>query len=157
MANPTHQRKAIVDLYLEGSRFASIASYSDSTLSRVYEVLARSEVVGMRTGRSVASAAASCPRGRPRAIATIRRLQADPELGELRTHAALVRIGIDLSPRTRSCNLALHRDLGAPMPATVAPRLPHGMPLGRSPRITGVRIHLAQYRMFCQLQRCPQA
>jgi hypothetical protein len=33
-------------------------------------------------------------------MAAIRRLQANPELGEFRVHAALAQQGIDLSPRT---------------------------------------------------------
>ncbi|MGH2369449.1 MAG: helix-turn-helix domain-containing protein, partial [Chloroflexota bacterium] len=44
-----------------------------------------------------------------------------------RVHAALVQLGIDLSPRTCGRILALHRELGAPRPASV-PREPRPMP-----------------------------
>ncbi len=63
-----------------------------------------------------------------KAMVAIRRLQANPELGAFRIHAALQQIGIDLSPRTCGRLLALHRDLGAPKPATSVPREPHPMP-----------------------------
>ena len=59
------------------------------------------------------------PGGRPRgvrkvtlgAIATVRGLQRNPELGEFRVHAALKRLGIHLSPRTCGRILALNRRL----------------------------------------------
>jgi putative transposase len=63
-----------------------------------------------------------------RAMAAIRRLQANPELGEFRIHAALQQLGIHLSPRTCGRVLALHRALGAPMPAASVPQAAHAMP-----------------------------
>src|SRR5205814_3984411 len=54
-----------------------------------------------------------------RAIATVRKLQENPELGEYRIHAALLQMGIKLSPRTCGRILALNRELyHLPMPAT---------------------------------------
>ena len=46
-----------------------------------------------------------------RAIAAVRKLQENPELGEFRVHAALAQIGIHLSPRTCGRILALNRAL----------------------------------------------
>jgi hypothetical protein len=46
-----------------------------------------------------------------RAIAAVRKLQENPELGEFRVHAALAQIGIHLSPRTYGRILALNRAL----------------------------------------------
>ena len=43
-----------------------------------------------------------------RAIAAVRKLQENPELGEFRVHAALAQIGIHLSPRTCGRILALN-------------------------------------------------
>jgi putative transposase len=63
-----------------------------------------------------------------KAMAAVRRLQANPELGEFRIHAALAQRGIDLSPRTCGRILALHRALGAPQPAAAQPRDPQPMP-----------------------------
>ena len=123
MADPVQRRKAIVDLYLEGWSVTSIAGYLETTRTRVYEILARWEGEGW-------PGLADRPRG-PRhparkvdlkAMAAIRRLQANPELGEFRIHAALAQQDIHLSPRTCGRILALHRALGAPQPAA---RMPH--------------------------------
>jgi hypothetical protein len=46
-----------------------------------------------------------------RAVATVKRLQQNPELGAWRIHAALKRLGIALSPRTCGRILALNRRL----------------------------------------------
>lgn len=46
-----------------------------------------------------------------RAIAAVRKLQENPELGEFRVHAALAQIGVHLSPRTCGRILALNRVL----------------------------------------------
>lgn len=67
-------------------------------------------------------------------MAAIRRLQANPELGEFRIHAALAQLGIDLSPRTCGRILALHRDLGASLPMTEAQPHPHVMPFAAQRR-----------------------
>jgi hypothetical protein len=48
------------------------------------------------------------------ALAAIRRLQANPELGSFRSSAALEQQGIFLSLRTCQRILALHRELGLP-------------------------------------------
>src|SRR4051794_8966470 len=61
-------------------------------------------------------------------MAAIRRLQANPELGEFRIHAALAQQGIDLSPRTCGRILALHRALGAPHPTASLSHEPQPMP-----------------------------
>jgi hypothetical protein len=66
-------------------------------------------------------------------MAAVRRLQANPELGEFRIHAALAQRGIDLSPRTCGRILALHRELGAPR-STAAPREPQPMPFAAQRR-----------------------
>ena len=54
-------------------------------------------------------------------MAAIRRLPANPELGEFRIHATLAQLGIDRSPRTCGRILALHRALGAPLPTAATP------------------------------------
>jgi hypothetical protein len=69
-----------------------------------------------------------------KAMAAIRRLQANPELGEFRIHAALQQLGIDLSPRTCGRILALHRALGAPRPAASTPHAPQPMPFAAQRR-----------------------
>jgi putative transposase len=67
-------------------------------------------------------------------MAAIRRLQANPELGAFRIHAALAQQGIHLPPRTCGRILALHRALGAPQPAAVMPHDPQPMPFSAQRR-----------------------
>jgi hypothetical protein len=128
IADPVRRRKAIVDLYMEGWRPTAIAGYLETTRPRVYETLARWEAEGW-PGLEDRSHAPHRPARKVdlKAMAAIRRLQANPELGEFRIHAALTQLGIDLSPRTCGRILALHRELGAPRPASV-PREPQPMP-----------------------------
>jgi hypothetical protein len=127
--DPVQRRKAIVDPYLEGWSPTAIAGYLETTRTRVYETLARGEAEGW-------PGLADRPRG-PRhparkvdlkAMAAIHRLQANPELGEFRIHAALAQQGIHLSPRTCGRILALHRALGAPKPDTALPHAVQPMP-----------------------------
>jgi transposase len=122
------RRKAIVDLYMEGWRPTAIAGYLETTRTRVYETLARWNAEGW-PGLEDRSRAPHRPARKVdlKAMAAIRRLQANPELGEFRIHAALAQRGIDLSPRTCGRILALHRELGAPR-STTAPREPRPMP-----------------------------
>ncbi len=123
LPDPVARRKAIVDLYLEGWRPTAIAGYLETSRQTVHEVLRRWDEEGW-------PGLADRPRG-PRqparkvdlkAMAAIRRLQANPELGEFRIHAALAQQGIHLSPRTCGRILALHRALGAPKPAAATAR-----------------------------------
>jgi transposase len=129
MPDPIARRKAIVDLYLEGWSVTSIAGYLETTRPRVYEILARWEAEGW-PGLADRSHAPHHPARKVdlKAMAAIRRLQANPELGEFRIHAALAQRGIDLSPRTCGRILALHRALGAPQPAAAAPHEAQPMP-----------------------------
>lgn len=127
--DPLQRRKAIVDLYLEGWSTRAIAGYLETSRARVSDTLRRwvAEDFAGLADRSRA------PHHRARkvdlkAMATIRRLQANPELGEFRIHAALEQVGIHLSPRTCGRILALHRTLGAPHPAASTAHEPHSMP-----------------------------
>ncbi|MDP9358109.1 MAG: helix-turn-helix domain-containing protein [Chloroflexota bacterium] len=129
--DPVKRRKAIVDLYLEGWSVTSIAGYLETTRNRVYDTLARWEAEGW-PGLADRRRGPRHPARKVdlKAMAAIRRLQANPELGEFRVHAALAQLGIDLSPRTCGRILALHRALGAPKPAAAVPHEPEPMPFG---------------------------
>jgi putative transposase len=133
--DPVRRRTAIVDLYLDGWRPTAIAGYLGTTRPRVYETLARWEVEGL-PGLADRSRAPRQPARKVdlKAMAAIRRLQANPELGAFRIHAALAQLGIDLSPRTCGRILALHRDLGAPLPAAATPHEPQAMPFAAQRR-----------------------
>jgi hypothetical protein len=121
--DPVRRRKAIV-----GWSAKAIAGYLETSRARVYDTLHRwlTEDFAGLADRSRA------PHHRAhkvdlKAMAAIRRLQTNPELGEFRIHAALEQLGIHLSPRTCGRILALHRGLGAPKPIGI-PREPNPMP-----------------------------
>jgi transposase len=106
------RRSAVVRLHAEGWGPTAIASYLKTSRQTVYGVLSR----WVEEGESGFS---DKPLGRPkgvskvdlRAMREVRKLQENPELGEFRIHAALARMGIDLSPRTCGRILALNREL----------------------------------------------
>ena len=133
--DPVARRKAVVDLYLEGWSVTSIAGYLETTRPRVSETLRRWVAEGL-------PGLADRPRGPQhparkvdlKAMAAIRRLQSNPELGEFRIHAALTQQGIHLSPRTCGRILALHRELGAPHPPASIPHEPQAMPFAAQRR-----------------------
>jgi hypothetical protein len=133
--DPVRRRAAIVELYEEGWTITRIAAYLVTSRSRVYDALQRwvAEDLAGLADRSRA------PHHHARkvdlkAMVAIRRLQANPELGEFRIHAALEQVGIHLSPRTCGRILALHRDLGAPRPAATAPHKAQPMPFAAQRR-----------------------
>jgi putative transposase len=106
------RRSAVVRLHAEGWSPTAIASYLKTSRQTVYGVLSR----WVEEGEAGLS---DKPLGRPkgvskldlRAMREVRKLQENPELGEFRIHAALARMGIDLSPRTCGRILALNRKL----------------------------------------------
>ncbi|MBA2713183.1 MAG: helix-turn-helix domain-containing protein [Rubrobacteraceae bacterium] len=106
------RRRAVVALHAEGWAVKAIAGYLRVGTSTVYRILRRwveEGAVGLE----------DLPHGRPsgvrkvdlKAIAAIKRLQENPNLGEFRVHAALAQVGIHLSPRTCGRVLALNREL----------------------------------------------
>jgi len=135
IADPIERRRSVVTLYLDGWSVKAIAGYLDTSRPTVYEVLRRWDEEGWPglADRPLG------PRHPPRkvdlrAMAAIRRLQVNPELGEFRMHAALQQFGIHLSPSTCGRILALHRALGAPRPAESVPHEPHAMPFAAQRR-----------------------
>jgi putative transposase len=128
-SEPIRRRLAVVQLHVEGWTATSIAEYLETSRQTVYTILnrwAEEAFAGMpdksraphRRGTKVTL----------RAIATVKELQENPLLGEFRVHAALKRLGIQLSPRTCGRILALNRKFyGLAKPAP-APREPKPMP-----------------------------
>jgi putative transposase len=106
------RRAAVVALHAEGWTVKAIASYLRINRDTAYVALKR----WIEEGEAGLE---DRPRGRPggvrkvdmRAIAAVRKLQENPELGEFRVHAALAQIGVHLSPRTCGRILALNRAL----------------------------------------------
>lgn len=114
----SRRRLAIVHLYFDGWNIASIAGYLETTRTRVYETLHRFFTEGF-AGMPDRSHAPHAPARKAdfAAMTAIRRLQVNADLGEWRVHAALRRMGIDLSPRTCGRIMAQNRALGLPRPA----------------------------------------
>ena len=133
--DPIARRKAIVDLSREGWSTKSIAGYLAMSRPTVYDTLRRWVAAGL-PGLANRSRAPRNPARKVdlQAMVAIRRLQANPELGEFRIHAALAQLGIDRSPRTCGRILALHRDLGAPHPAAAVPHEAQLMPFAANRR-----------------------
>ncbi len=129
IADPVERRLAVVRLYLEGWNVKSIAGYLATKRTRVYDALRRWFAEGL-PGLEDQSRAPKHPARKVdlKALAAIRRLQANPELGGFRVSAALEQRGIFLSPRTCRRILALHRDLGAVQRTQPEPREPRVHP-----------------------------
>jgi putative transposase len=127
--DPVERRLAIVRLHSEGWSRTSIASYLEVSRVTVYATLRRWIDEGL-AGMDDQSRA---PKTRVRktdlkAIAEVRTLQENPELGAFRIHAALKQIGIELSPRTCGRILALNRKLYGLSKAPVPSHEPKVMP-----------------------------
>ncbi len=135
MRDGQERRRAIIDLYFDGWNIASIAGYLETNRPRVYATLYRffSEDFA---GLPDKSRAPKQPARKVdlQAMAAVRRLQANPELGEFRIHAALKELGIHLSPRTCGRILALNRQLGLPAPAAAIPHEQQAMPFAATYR-----------------------
>lgn len=112
IADPAERRLAIVRLQAEGWNVKSIAPYLGTSRQTVHTTLRRWVAEGVRGLDAKPHARKPGPRAADlRAMATIRTLQENPELGELRIHAALRQMGIQVSPRTCGRILALNRRL----------------------------------------------
>jgi transposase len=129
------RRHAIVALHSEGWSVKSIASYLGVSRPTVYDTLRRWIEDGVAGIEPRDSAPIDHARKVDlRAIAEVRKLQENPELGEFRIHAALKQIGIFLSPRTCGRILALNRKLYGLRKPSRAPREPKAMPFAPSRR-----------------------
>ena len=123
IGDPMERRAAIVRLHTEGWNIASIAGYLHTTRPTVYATLKRWIAEGVQGLADKPSSPKHLVRKTDlAAMNAVRKLQVNPELGAFRIHAALLRLGIRLSPRTCGRILALNRKLnGLPGPA----KLPH--------------------------------
>lgn len=143
ITDPVERRLAVVRLYLEGWNIKSIAGYLATPRQRVYEVLRRWFSDGLPGLEDQSRAPHHLARKVDlKALAAIRRLQANAELGGFRVSAALEQAGIFLSPRTCQRILALHRALGAAQQPEVEPRepLPHPFAATRRHQVWSVDI-----------------
>lgn len=129
------RRLTIVRLHAEGWNIKTIADYLETTRRLIYETLRRWVEEGVAGLDDKSHARKQGTRKVDmRAITEVKRLQRNPELGEFRIHAALLQLGIKLSPRTCGRVLALNRSLyGLKGPISEA-REPKGMPFQASRR-----------------------
>jgi len=110
--DPAERRLAIVRLHAEGWTVTCVAGYLQTTRHTVYLTLRRwveEGVAGLEDKPHTPVQPAR--RVDLRTINEVRKLQENPELGEFRIHAALLQLGIKLSPRTCGRILALNRSL----------------------------------------------
>jgi transposase len=136
IADPVQRRLAVVRLYREAWSAKAIAGYLGIARSLVYEILDCWKAEGW-PGLANRPPGPRQPARKVdlRAMAIVRRLQANPELGEFRIHAALAQQDIDLSPRTCGRILARHRAMGVvPSPGETVPHAPRDMPFASAYR-----------------------
>jgi putative transposase len=140
MNDPEERRLAVIRLHADGWNAKSIAAYLQTTRPRVHAILRRWVEEGVR-GLADHTRAPKVPAHKVtlRAMAQVRRLQANPALGEFRIRAALEQLGIYLSARTCGRILALNRKLyGLPGPDSLtvprAPRERKAMPFAAQRR-----------------------
>jgi transposase len=111
IADPAERRLAVVRLHSEGWSVSSIAEYLGTSRPTVYATLKRWVEEGVR-GLEDKSHARKAPRVVTLEIANeIRKKQENPLIGEWRMHAALLQMGMKVSPRTCGRIMAKHRTL----------------------------------------------
>jgi len=129
IAEPTERRLAIIRLHCEGWNATSIAAYLGTSRQTVHATLRRWAEEGVAgLGDKPSAPQQPARKATLRAIATVKELQENPELGAFRIHAALKRLGIFLSPRTCGRILAKNRALYGLRGHVTAPREAKPMP-----------------------------
>ncbi len=125
------RRLAVIRLHTGGWNTKSIAAYLQTTRRRVYETLERWIDEGVHDLEDKPPVPKQPPRKVDlRIMRAVQKLQENPELGEFRMHAALLQLGIELSPRTCGRILALYSMPGS----TTEPHEPKLMPFQASRR-----------------------
>jgi len=133
--DPAERRLAIIRLHAEGWTVSSIAAYLETSRPTVYTTLRRWIEEGVR-GLDDKPPMPKHPKRKAdlRVMNEVRKLQENPELGEFRVHAALLQLGIKLSPRTCGRILALNRVLYGFHKPQEASHEPKSMPFQPSRR-----------------------
>jgi transposase len=111
IADPAERKLAVVRLHSEGWTVTSIAEYMQCSRRTIYDTLERWAEEGVE-GLEERSRARKQPRKATLSVRNeIRKLQANPLLGEWRMHAALSRMGIEVSPAICGRIMAANRQL----------------------------------------------
>ena len=134
IADPFERRKIVVHLHAEGWSVSTIASYMQTTRTRVYDILRRWATEGY-AGLDDKSRAPHQPARKVTLahINEVRKLATNPDIGAFRVQAALEQLGISLSQATCGRLLALNRRLyGLPSAKGGVPRQKKEMPFKAS-------------------------
>ena len=127
--DPLERRGAVIRLHAEGWNLASIGGYLQTSRPTIYATLKRWITEGVAGLADQSHARHRLPlKSDLAAIAAIRKLQVNPELGAFRIYAALKQLGINLSPRTCGRILARNRKLYGLRGPETKPREPKSMP-----------------------------
>ena len=111
LPDSAERRLAVIRLHAEGWSVSSIAEYVGTSPQTIYATLKRWVEEGVK-GLEDKSHARKTPRVVTLDIANeIRKKQENPLIGEWRMHAALLQMGIKVSPRTCGRVMAKHRSL----------------------------------------------
>jgi putative transposase len=131
----SERRLAVIRLHAEGWSVTCIAGYLHTTQQTVYTTLRRwiEEGAAGLEDKPPGPKQPAC-KVDLRMINEVRKLQQNPGLGEFRIHAALLQLGIKLSPRTCGRILALNRALYKLPGPSVGPHEPKPMPFAASRR-----------------------
>ena len=109
--DPAERKLAVIRLHSEGWSITSIAAYMQTTRPTIYATLQRWAEEGV-AGLEEKSRARKQPRKATLRVRNeIRKLQQNPLLGEWRMHAALLRMGIEVSPATCGRIMSANRKL----------------------------------------------
>jgi transposase InsO family protein len=110
--DPAERRLAVIRLHAQGWSVTSIGAYFGVARKTNYQILKRWVEEGVRGLEDKSHANTNRPPTVDlRTRNTIRKLQANPLLGEYRMHGALLQLGIRLSPRTCGRIMAENRQL----------------------------------------------
>ncbi len=109
--DPAERKLAAIRLHAEGWSITSIASYLGTSRHTIYDTLHR----WVEEGVAGLDAKPKINKGVRKVTLSvrneIRKLQENPLLGEWRVHSALLRMGIEVSPRTCGRIMAANRQL----------------------------------------------
>jgi transposase len=127
--DPAERRLAVIRLHAQGWSVTSSSAYLQVSRKTIYQILKRWIAEGVRGLDDKSHANLHRPLTVDlRARHTIRRLQANPGLGEFRMHGALKALGIHVSPRTCGRIMAENRRLYGLEKAQPGPREPKPHP-----------------------------
>ncbi len=129
ISDPAERKLAAIRLHAEGWSITSIASYLATSRHTIYDTLQRWTKEGVAGLDAKPKTNKGARKATLKVRNEIRKLQENPLLGEWRVHAALLRMGIEVSPATCGRILAANRQLYGLEKPKRQPRAKLEMPL----------------------------